>query len=87
MPKKEFDWFDRPENIRKLWRFLWGACALTVVLQFFTHPHGHFGWDDWFGFSAALGFVSCAVLILAAKGMGFVLKRKTDYYDRKGGDR
>lgn len=87
MSKKEFDWFDKPENIRKLWIFLWGSCALTVVLQFFTHPHGHFGWDDWFGFSAALGFVACAVLILAAKGMGFVLKRKPGYYDDKETDR
>ncbi len=86
-PKKEFDWFDRPESIKKLWVLLWGLCALTVVLQFFTTPHGHFGWDNWYAFPAALGFVSCAVLIVVAKGLGLLLKRKTTYYAGKEADR
>jgi hypothetical protein len=79
--KKEFDWFDRPENIKKLWIMLYAVCGLTVVLQLFAHGHPHFGFDGVFGFFAALGFVSCAALILLAKGLGLLLKRKVTYYD------
>jgi hypothetical protein len=80
--KKEFDYFDRPETIRKLWMLLYAVCALTVVPDFFTHRHSYFGIDHWFGFYAALGFVACAVLILISKIIGFVLKVKENYYDR-----
>lgn len=81
-PKKEFDYFDRPENIKKLWILLYAACALTVVLELFMHKHPHFGFDGFFAFHAILGFVSCAILILFSKVIGLVLKVKEDYYDK-----
>jgi hypothetical protein len=80
--KKEFDYFDRPEVIRKLWWLLYATCALTVVLELFSHRHPHFGFDGFFGFYAILGFVSCAVLILLSKVLALVLKAREDYYDR-----
>jgi hypothetical protein len=80
--KREFDYFDRPETIRKLWILLYVVCALTLVPDFFTHRHAYFGIDQWFGFYAALGFAACAALILFAKVIGFVLKVKENYYDR-----
>ena len=80
--KKEFDYFDRPENIRKLWIVLYIICGLTIVPDFFTHRHAHFGFDYFFGFYALLGFVSCAVLILFSKLVGLMLKVKEDYYDK-----
>lgn len=79
--KKEFDFFDRPKTRRMLWVALWASCGLTVALQVIASPESHFGFDDFFGFNALFGFVSCAVLILVAKGLGFILKRNTDYYD------
>lgn len=79
---KEFDYFDRPENIRKLWVLLYVICGLTVVLDFFTHRHSWFGVDGIFAFYAGLGFVSCAALILFSKLVGLFLKVKEKYYDR-----
>lgn len=79
--KKEFDWFDKPESIQKLWIILYVVCALTVVPDFFTHRHPHFGFDGFWGFYAFLGFISCAVLILFSKLAGLALKAKEDYYD------
>jgi hypothetical protein len=79
--KKEFDWFDRPESIRKLWIFLYAVCGLLIIPDFFTHRHSYFGFDGCFAFFAILGFVSCAVLILFSKLVALVLKVKEDYYD------
>jgi hypothetical protein len=37
--------------------------------------------EAWPGFYAAGGFLSCAVIIVVSKLLGFLLKRKEDYYD------
>jgi hypothetical protein len=79
--KKYTDFFERPGTIKALWVLLFAVCALTLVPDFFIHRHPHFAYDDKFGFFALLGFVACALLILLAKGIGFVLKKKEDYYD------
>lgn len=80
--KKEFDYFDKPENIKKLWIMLYAICVLVIIPDFFTHRHAYFGVDSIFGFFALLGFASCAVLILFSKLVGLVLKVKEDYYDK-----
>jgi len=80
--KKEFDYFDRPETIKKLWILLYVVCVLTIVPDLFTDRHAYFGIDGYFGFFALLGFISCAVLILFSKLIALVLKTKEDYYDR-----
>ena len=80
--KKEFDYFDRPENIKKLWLILYIVCGLLVIPDFFTHREPHFAVDHYFGFYALLGFVSCAGLILISKLVGLILKVKEGYYDR-----
>jgi hypothetical protein len=94
---KEFDWFDRPASRRFLWRLLYGACIVVVLLEIpliighLRHSHfeshggqgGHGGvptFDGWWFFYAGLGFIGCALMILAAKGLGYVLKKPTDYY-------
>ena len=73
-------WLVRPSTIRLLWV---GGCVilgLTVVAQIFIPIKGHFGADDWFGFGAVYGFAVCLLMVLFAKGLGFVLKRKEDFY-------
>jgi hypothetical protein len=80
--KKEFDFFDRPKNIRKLWILLYVLCALTLIPDFFTHREMHFGVDGIFGFYGLLGFISCVALILFSKLVGIVLKVKENYYDK-----
>jgi hypothetical protein len=54
---------------------------LTVVPDFFLKREPHFSVDYYFGFYALLGFIACAVSILVAKAVGFILKRKENYYD------
>lgn len=80
-PKPEFDLFDRPATRKWLWRLLYASCLLTVLLEFLIDRHGHFEIDGIIGFYALLGFVGCTLMILAAKALGFVLKKNEDYYD------
>jgi hypothetical protein len=80
--KKEFNFFDRPQNIRKLWIMLYVICGFTVIPDLFANRHGYFGLDAFFGFYSLLGFVSCAALILFSKLVGLILKVKENYYDK-----
>jgi hypothetical protein len=79
--EKESDYLERPGTIRKLWIILFIICGLTVVPDFFLKREPHFGVDHYFGFYALLGFIACAVLILFAKAVGYILKRREDYFD------
>jgi len=79
--ENEQGFFERPRTIRKLWILLYAVCGLTLITEFFMEREPHFGIDGFFGFYSALGFVACAALILFAKVIGYVLKRKEDYYD------
>lgn len=74
-------WLERPATIRLLWLLLYAVCALAVLAELFVERHPHFSVDGVFGFYALLGFSACALLIVAAKGFGWLLKRKEDYYD------
>jgi hypothetical protein len=43
--------------------------------------HGYFEFDEWLGFNALYGFLCCVAMVLLAKVLGGVLKRKDDFYD------
>ncbi len=77
----EWDWFDKPKNRRLLWILLWSACVLSVVAELFIEREPHFPADEYFGSYALIGFAACALFILFAKGIGYLLKVKSDYYD------
>lgn len=80
-PDEPVHWLVKPASIRKLW---WGfsvVLALTVLAQLVIKVKGYFGIDEWFGFGAVYGFVSCAIMVVVAKGLGFILKRDEHYYD------
>ncbi len=81
-PKREWDWLDHPQNIRKLRIAFYILLALTVLPDLFMHKHTLFHRvESWPGFYAVGGFLSCALIIIGSKLLGFVLKRKEDYYD------
>ncbi|MCP3176246.1 hypothetical protein MJO47_03940 [Desulfuromonas sp. KJ2020] len=81
--KKEFDWFDHPQNIRKLRIGFYAVLVLLVVPDLFLHKHTLFSSvEAWPGFYALFGFIACVAIILISKVLGFVLKRPEDYYDR-----
>jgi len=78
--REQDPWLVRPASIRLMWRILWAVLALTVVLQSVIKVKGYFGIDGWFGFGAAFGFLSCLLMVLFAKGLGYLLKRDENYY-------
>ncbi|PCK03502.1 MAG: hypothetical protein COA42_20805 [Alteromonadaceae bacterium] len=60
--------------------------VLALVPEFFIHHHAHFESegihvDASWGFFAWFGFLACAAMVIAAKLLGFLLKRKDSYYD------
>ena len=73
--------FEKPKTIRMLWILLYVVCGLTLAPELFIERHAYFGIDDFFSFYAILGFIACALLIIFAKGLGYLLKKDEDYYD------
>ena len=73
-------WLVRPDTIRLLWKILIVVLTLTVLAQVYIYVKGYFVVDGWFGFGAVFGFVSCLIMVLVAKGLGYVLKRDDNYY-------
>ena len=79
-------WLARPETIRWLWRVFIAVLALTVLAEFFVTHHPHFRIESVAGFGAWYGFLACAGLILAAKGLAILLKRPDTYYEKSERD-
>ena len=81
---KETDWIYRESTKKLLMRLLLAGCAISVLLELFVLGRKEkFGVDGWFGFYAFLGFVSCTLMIFAAKGLGLWLKVSTDFYEQE----
>lgn len=74
-------WLVQPRTIKWLWWIFAVILFLTVFPDFFREPHGHFGIDAGFGFYAWYGFATCALMVVGAKLLGFLLKRPDTYYD------
>ncbi len=73
-------WLVREKTIRLLWVGGIALLGLTVALQLVFPVKGYFSVDGFFGFGAAYGFVSCLIMVLVAKVLGWILKRDQDYY-------
>ena len=81
---QEKDWIYRDSTKRMLWAILGTACFLSVVAELFVKRHAHFEVDQALGFYALMGFGTCTIMIFVAKGLGYVLKKSPDFYDRPG---
>jgi hypothetical protein len=79
-------WLARPSSIRLLWRVFAAILVLSVAAQLLFEVKGYFGVDGWLGFGAVFGFLACLVMVLFAKGLGFVLKRDEGYYRERDSD-
>jgi len=75
-------WIARPETIRRLWIAFGLILAATVLAELAIHRHAVIGIDAVFGFHAWFGFGACVALVLLARLLGFVLKRRDDFYER-----
>jgi len=79
-------WLYRKSSLPWLWRFLIGILVLSLLPEFFVHHHAYFAEQGTtieasFGFHAWYGFITCALMVVAAKVLGIFLKRKDNYYD------
>ncbi|NQV21489.1 MAG: hypothetical protein HQ511_08740 [Rhodospirillales bacterium] len=77
----EKHWLVRPETVRLLWRIGLAVLALLVISDVFVHGHPISRIDDIFGFYAWYGLVTCVGMVLFAKVLGIILKRRDTYYD------
>ena len=75
------NWFYRESSIKKLWIGTIIILALTVIAEIFVTLHPHFKIESVFAFHAIYGFLACVIMVVFAKLLGFLIKRKDDYYD------
>ncbi len=75
-------WLARPATIRLLWRLFIAVLAVTVAAELLVAHQPHFAPERLFGFNAWYGFLACGAMILFAKAIGVLLKRRDDYYDK-----
>jgi hypothetical protein len=80
-PQDDPRWLDRPGSVGVLIKLLIAACTLTVLVDPFYYKHGEYGFQEWPGFDALYGFVSCVSLVLVAKVLRVLMMRSEDYYD------
>ncbi len=73
-------WLYRKENHRKLWFGGGILLLLTVLAQWVFEIHGQYEFEAWLGFFGVFGFVSCVLMVLFAKLLGLLIKRKDNYY-------
>jgi hypothetical protein len=78
--KRAQHWLVRPQSIKILWFLFAGVLLLTLLPDFWIAKHAYFELDDGFGFFAWFGFGTCLGLIVLAKLLGLILKRKDTYY-------
>ena len=58
--------------------------ALVVADVLIPTGYGRFPWDTIGGFGALYGFVSCVLIVVVSKALGYAwLYRPEDYYDKR----
>lgn len=75
------DWMVR--NSRRLSWVVMGIMAVIVVIDILVPTgYGRFPWDGIGGFGAVYGFVSCILIIVVSKALGYgLLYRPENYYE------
>ena len=63
-----------------MWKTFIAVLALSVLAQLFVESLPYFGVERLFAWNALYGFLACAALILLARAIGLLLKRRDDYY-------
>ena len=75
-------WVLKKDNIKKLWILLYILLVFLIVIQFIFPIYGHFVIEGWLAFAAWFGFLSCVVMVVVAKILGFLVKREDSYYEK-----
>lgn len=78
---REITILDSARNRQRVRTYFYIVLVVLLVLDFIIPKHGHFPWEDAWGFYAAYGFIGCVALIFIAKGLRLLVKRREGYYD------
>jgi len=73
--------------VNKTKLLLWGfyaICALLVLAELVVERNVYHPWEGLFGFYAWFSFAGCVVLVLLAKLLGRLVRRREDYYEQPG---
>jgi hypothetical protein len=70
----------RSNRFRHWWIGFGLLLVLSLLADAFIEHHAHFGFEDCFGFYAGYGFGVGIVLVIVAKVVAIVLRRKESYY-------
>lgn len=69
-------------TVKILWILMIASLVLSLAAQFILPDEKHhFKVEDFPFFNAIFGFISCVVIVLVSKFLGFFFKRGEDYYD------
>ena len=74
-------WLIQSKTIKKLWFLMLVILFLSIIIQFIFPVYGHFKIEQSFGFGAWFGFITCVLMIVLAKILGFLIKRPDNYYE------
>jgi hypothetical protein len=85
-PGEEPGWLDKWENVQKLLKGFFAACALLLAVDVFAlvgwyDKHPHFLWEKIPGFYGFYGLGACVALVLMAKQLRKVVMRPEGYYE------
>lgn len=67
-------------KLKRALNIFYVICALLFLVDLIYHRHTVWAFEEWWGFYAIYGFVSCVVLVLLAKQMRHFLMRDERYY-------
>jgi len=59
---------------------LYSICASLLLVDVFHRKHGHFLFEEQFGFYSLYGFLSYIFIVTSAKLLRKILKRDENYY-------
>ena len=75
-------WFERPENIEKLWYALLIVAGALTISEFLYEHHPHFEIEKIPEFFEIFGFLAFVLIVFAGRLLRTVIMRDEDYYER-----
>lgn len=75
-------WFERRENIEKLWYALLIVAGALTISEFMYEHHPHFEIEKIPEFFEIFGFVAFVFIVFVGRLLRTVIMRDEDYYER-----
>lgn len=82
VPSEQPGWFDRRENVNKLWYGLLAVCGALTISEFLYEHHPHFDIEKIPEFFEIFGFLAFVLIVFAGKALRHLIMRDEGYYDR-----